>query len=222
MRSLLTGKCEVDLPLNAAQLSADKMEVNSTPLRGLCVLSPRIFSDARGSFCELWRADEVPSLFGGALRFLQDNVSWSLRNTLRGLHYQVAPFEQGKLICVLHGAIFDVAVDIRESSPTFGHHFSIELSSQNKQMLWMPEGFAHGFLVLSASAAVMYKTTNFYNPGCERSIRWNDSDLSISWPLAPDSLPLLSDKDRAAPLFTEIEPSETQASKISSPATTAN
>jgi len=204
-RSLLTGQGEVGLFLKGVRLSANKIEVNQTPLPGLCVLSPKVFSDSRGSFCELWRADKALSLLGEAAHFVQDNVSWSVKNTLRGLHFQVAPFAQGKLVCVLHGAIFDVAVDIRKSSPTFGQHYSVELSSDNKQMLWVPEGYAHGFLVLSTSAAVMYKTTNIYSPVCEGAIRWNDPFLSIPWPLKPGAYPVLSDKDKEAPLLSEVQ-----------------
>jgi dTDP-4-dehydrorhamnose 3,5-epimerase len=179
------------------------MEVNATPLRGLSVLSPRVFSDARGSFCELWRVDASSSLFGSDCCFAQDNVSWSVKNTLRGLHFQVAPFAQGKLVCVLHGVVFDVAVDIRPSSPSFGRHYSIELSAENKKMLWIPEGFAHGFLVKSDSATVIYKTTNTYHPECERSIRWSDPQLAIEWPIDNANHVILSDKDKCAPLLSE-------------------
>lgn len=182
------------------------MEAYSTPIKGLKIISPRVFSDSRGSFCELWRVDDDAGSLVDGCHFVQDNVSWSVKNTLRGLHFQVAPFAQGKLVSVLHGVIFDVAVDLRESSPTFGQHFSIRLSSEDKQMLWVPEGFAHGFLALSEVAAVLYKTTNFYSPNCEGSIRWNDPQLSIPWPLPSGCEPILSAKDTTAPLFRETKP----------------
>ena len=167
------------------------------------LLEPEIFKDERGFFYEGFNQDKFEKVTGQKISFAQDNYSKSIKNTLRGLHYQLSPMAQGKLVSVLQGEIFDVVVDLRKSSKTFGDIVFQELNSLTKQQLWIPEGFAHGFLVISDFAEVMYKTTNFYNPNLERSIIWNDSDLSINWPNHSDIL--LSNKDKKASPFSEAD-----------------
>jgi dTDP-4-dehydrorhamnose 3,5-epimerase len=167
------------------------MEVIATDLPGVLRLRPRIFSDARGWFTETWneagfREKGLPS------GFVQDNQSRSYRHVLRGLHFQLQ-HPQGKLVRAVAGRIFDVAVDIRRSSTHFGRWTGVELDAETPEMLWIPPGFAHGFLVLSESADVLYKTTDFYSPGSERTIRWNDPTLAIAWPLSAE--PIVSAKD---------------------------
>jgi len=167
------------------------------------LLEPEIFKDERGFFYESFNQDKFEKVTGKKISFVQDNYSKSKKNTLRGMHYQLSPMAQGKLVSVLQGKIFDVVVDLRSSSKTFGGFVCQELSALTKQQLWVPEGFAHGFLVISDFAEVMYKTTNFYNPNLERSIIWNDSDLSINWP--NHSGILLSDKDKIASSFLNAD-----------------
>lgn len=172
------------------------MNVTKTPLPGVMIIAPRVFQDARGFFLETWHQARYQEC-GLPTHFVQDNLSCSIRGTLRGLHFQ-HPSDQGKLISVLQGEIFDVAVDIRVGSPTFGRWTSIVLSDENKLQVYVPEGFAHGFCVTSDRAVVMYKCTDFYNPQTEGGVLWNDPDLAIDWPIRE---PLLSEKDRAyAPL----------------------
>jgi dTDP-4-dehydrorhamnose 3,5-epimerase len=165
-----------------------------TKLPGVLLIKPRVFQDARGFFLEAWNRDVFSNMIGSCVTFVQDNHSRSVRGVLRGLHYQAEPMAQAKLITVLRGAIFDVAVDIRPSSPTFGNWIGETLDGDSRQSLWIPEGFAHGFLVLSEEADVVYKTTNFYSPVHEHCIRWDDDALAIGWPLEGRS-PLVSDKD---------------------------
>jgi dTDP-4-dehydrorhamnose 3,5-epimerase len=167
------------------------------------LLEPEIFKDERGFFYESFNQDKFEKVTGKKISFVQDNYSKSKKNTLRGIHYQLSPMAQGKLVSVLQGEIFDVVVDLRSSSKTLGGFVCQELSALTKQQLWVPEGFAHGFLVISDFAEVMYKTTNFYNPNLERSIVWNDSDLSINWPNHSDIL--LSDKDKKASSFLNAD-----------------
>ena len=167
------------------------------------LLEPEIFKDERGFFYESFNQNKFDKATGKKIFFVQDNLSKSKKNTLRGMHYQLPPMTQGKLVSVLEGEIFDVVVDLRSSSKTFGDFLCQKLNSETKQQLWVPEGFAHGFLVISDFAEVMYKTTNFYNPNLERSIIWNDSDLSINWPNYSNIL--LSDKDKKAPSFLEAD-----------------
>jgi dTDP-4-dehydrorhamnose 3,5-epimerase len=178
------------------------MESFPVSIEGLLLLAPRKFEDDRGYFFEAWRQDVFDKLAGREIVFRQDNVSFSRRGVLRGLHYQRAPQAQGKLVSVSSGKIFDVAVDLRTDSPSFGRHVALELSAEDQRMLWIPEGFAHGFLVLSQTAMVHYKTTRPYAPDLEGAIRWNDPDLAIPWPMG-SAKPLLSPKDEAAPLFKE-------------------
>jgi len=174
------------------------MQVTPTEIPGVLVLEPRVFADDRGSFFESFNARAFAEAVGWEVAFVQDNQSTSRRHVLRGLHYQ-EPHPQGKLVRALAGTIFDVAADIRPGSPTFGHWVGVELSAENRRQLWVPEGLAHGFLVLSESADVLYKTTDFYAPGCEKCLRWDDPTLAIQWPLAAP--PVLSPRDAAAPLL---------------------
>ena len=169
------------------------MNIIETELPGVVIIEPRVFGDARGFFVETWNARAFAQ-HGLDLKFVQDNHSKSVQGTLRGLHYQIKQ-PQGKLVRVTAGEVFDVAVDIRKSSPTFGKWFGVVLSAENKRMLWVPMGFAHGFYVLSDSAEFMYKCTDYYAPEYERCIRWNDPDLGINWPIAQGQAPLLSEKD---------------------------
>ena len=157
------------------------------------IIEPRVFGDARGFFYESWNQRRFDAAVGREVRFVQDNHSASARNVLRGLHYQLRQ-AQGKLVRVVSGSVYDVVVDLRRSSPTFGPWFGETLSAQNKRMLWVPEGFAHGFLVTSESAEFLYKTTDYYAPEHERTLLWNDPALGIDWPLKED--PVLNEKDR--------------------------
>ncbi|MDB5894737.1 MAG: dTDP-4-dehydrorhamnose 3,5-epimerase [Rhodoferax sp.] len=170
------------------------MKASRTEIADLLVLEPKVFGDARGFFLESYNEQVFREATGVQDRFVQDNHSRSGRGVLRGLHYQVRQ-PQGKLVRVVGGSVFDVAVDIRRSSPTFGKSVGIELSEDNKRQLWIPPGFAHGFLVLSESADFLYKTTDYYAPEHERCIAWNDPVLGISWPLAGE--PVVSAKDAA-------------------------
>lgn len=172
-------------------------------LAGLRVLNPTVHSDERGFFFESYRQDGFESEVSDAPGFVQDNHSRSARGVLRGLHYQLEPVAQGKLVRVVNGSVFDVAVDIRRSSPTFGEWFGLELSADNYRQLWVPPGFAHGFVALTEFADLMYKVTAYYSPHHDRSIRWNDPEISIEWPLDQD--PILSDKDAAAPYLADAE-----------------
>ena len=171
------------------------MNVVATEIPGVLLLEPRVFTDDRGAFFESFNAAAFAAAVGRPVSFVQDNQSTSRRHVLRGLHYQ-EPRPQGKLVRVVAGAIFDVAADIRPGSPSFGRWVGIELSAENRRQLWVPEGLAHGFLVLSESAEVLYKTTDFYAPGCEKCLRWDDPTLGIRWPLSAP--PLLSPRDAAA------------------------
>lgn len=169
------------------------MQVTSTEISDVLLLEPRVFGDARGFFLESYNRRVFSDLLGKDVDFVQDNHSRSSRHVLRGLHYQVRQ-AQGKLVRVVVGEIFDVAVDLRRSSKTFGRSVSRVLSAENKQMLWIPPGFAHGFLTLSEHAEVLYKASDYYAPEQERCLIWNDPAVGIEWPLA--GAPQLSDKDR--------------------------
>ena len=170
------------------------MNVVATEIPGVLLLEPRVFTDDRGAFFESFNAAAFAAAVGRPVSFVQDNQSTSRRHVLRGLHYQ-EPRPQGKLVRVVAGAVYDVAADIRPGSPSFGRWVGIELSAENRRQLWVPEGLAHGFLVLSESAEVLYKTTEFYAPGCEKCLRWDDPTLGIRWPLSAP--PLLSPRDAA-------------------------
>jgi dTDP-4-dehydrorhamnose 3,5-epimerase len=167
------------------------------------IIQPRIFGDDRGFFMETWHYEKFKTA-GLDTVFVQDNHSKSGKGILRGLHYQIKQ-PQGKLVRVIQGEVFDVAVDIRKSSPTFGKWVGDYLTDENRKMLWVPEGFAHGFLVTSETAEVCYKCTDYYAPEYERSMRWDDPDINISWPLSNGALPLLSDKDRNGAWFKDAE-----------------
>lgn len=171
------------------------MNVVRTAIPDVLILEPRVFGDSRGFFMESWNERAFNEAVGREVRFVQDNHSRSARGVLRGLHYQLEQ-TQGKLVRVTHGRVFDVAVDLRKSSPTFGQHVAVELSGENQRQFWVPEGFAHGFLVLSDTADFLYKTTDYYHPASEGSLLWCDSALNIAWPLSElDKGPLLADKD---------------------------
>lgn len=170
------------------------MKVTPTPISDVLIIEPKVFSDERGFFFESFNQRAFNESTGTDLSFVQDNHSRSARGVLRGLHYQVEQ-PQGKLVRVVRGAVFDVAVDIRPQSATFGQWFGLELTEHNNRQIWLPPGLAHGFLVLSDSADVLYKTTDYYAPEFERSIRWDDPGISIDWPLTGE--PLVSPKDRA-------------------------
>lgn len=177
------------------------MKIIETPLEGVKVIEPDRFEDERGWFMELWNAQRYRAV-GLPVAFEQDNVSWSTRGVLRGMHYQT-PNEQGKLVCALSGAVFDAVVDVRLGSPTFGQWYGCELSRENDRQLWVPKGFAHGFLVLSDEALVHYNCTVPYDAASDRSVAWNDPEIGIEWPAEPR---LVSDKDRAAPVLAVLEP----------------
>lgn len=178
------------------------MKVIPTAIPDLLIVEPKVFGDDRGFFFESFNRRRFAELTGRDVDFVQDNHSRSAKNVLRGLHYQIQ-HPQGKLVRAVHGAVLDVAVDIRKNSTTFGQHATVELSAENKRMLWIPEGFAHGFVVLSETVEFLYKTTDYWYPEHERSIRWNDATLSIDWHL--QGQPLVSTKDAQGKLFKEAE-----------------
>jgi dTDP-4-dehydrorhamnose 3,5-epimerase len=167
------------------------------------VIEPTIFEDERGYFFESFNHKKFEEAIGRKVTFVQDNHSKSVKGVLRGLHYQLPPHAQGKLVRVVQGEVFDVAVDIRKSSPTFGQWVGETLSAENKKQLWIPEGFAHGFLTLSETAEFLYKATNYYAKECERAIRWNDGALNIRWPKQIQVS--VSDKDSVAAIFQNAE-----------------
>jgi dTDP-4-dehydrorhamnose 3,5-epimerase len=178
------------------------MNIETTNIPEVLVIEPRVFEDSRGFFYESFNEKMFLDKAGIETRFVQDNHSHSAKNVLRGLHYQTQN-PQGKLVRVVVGAVFDVAVDLRKSSPTFGKSVSCLLSAENKRQFWVPPGFAHGFLVLSEVAEVLYKTTDYYAPQHERCLLWNDANLDIAWPLSAE--PVLSAKDRAGQPFESVE-----------------
>lgn len=180
------------------------MEITRTAIPDVLLITPKVFGDDRGFFMESWNQKAFDEAVGHEIFFVQDNHSRSTRGVLRGLHYQEAPHAQGKLVRVSQGEVFDVAVDIREGSPTFGKHVSAVLSGDNKQMLWIPEGFAHGFLVLTDSADVHYKATDYYCQAAERGVFWSDPELGINWPISNASEALLSAKDSLNEAFSEV------------------
>jgi dTDP-4-dehydrorhamnose 3,5-epimerase len=174
-----------------------------TDLQGVVIIEPRVFGDDRGFFMETWN-ERVFADLGISARFVQDNHSRSSQGILRGLHYQIS-HAQGKLVRVASGEIYDVAVDLRRDSPSFGRWEGVILSAENRRMLWVPPGFAHGFYVLSEDADFLYKCTDYYAPEHERTIRWNDPDLAIDWPLVDGQSPTLSDKDARGADFRAAE-----------------
>lgn len=178
------------------------MQIRNADIDGILILEPKVFGDVRGHFYESFNQKNFVELSGVNAGFVQDNHSKSIQGTLRGLHYQIRQ-PQGKLVRVVEGEVFDVVVDVRKWSPTFGKWFGIVLSAENKLQLWIPPGFAHGFVVTSKSAEFLYKTTDYWAPEHERCILWNDPAIGISWPT--DILPLLSDKDRAGKLLADAD-----------------
>lgn len=180
-------------------------EVIDTDIREVKILKPKVFGDARGFFMEIYKKSEFENL-GIDTDFVQDNHSKSIKGVLRGLHYQLNPFAQGKLVRCIKGKIYDVTVDIRKGSPTFGKWVAVELSEENKLMLWIPKGFAHGFLTLSDEAEIIYKVSGSeYNQKADRGIIWNDKDISINWPLESIDNLILSEKDKNLPSLKDAE-----------------
>jgi len=177
------------------------MTITETKLPGLLIIDPKVFGDERGYFFESFNK-KIFEEAGLELNFVQDNESRSTKGVLRGLHFQEPPYDQGKLVRVVRGAVLDVSVDIRKESSTYGQWAAFELSEQNKRMLWMPSGFAHGFVTLEDDTVFIYKCTNFYNRESESSIIWNDPDLNIEWDIDD---PLISEKDLQAPSFKDLK-----------------
>lgn len=178
------------------------MNVIKTAIPDVLIIEPKVFGDDRGFFFESFNQGQFEVAVGRKVNFVQDNHSKSVKNVLRGLHYQIQQ-PQGKLVRVVQGAVLDVAVDIRKSSPTFGQHVLVELSSENKRQLWVPEGFAHGFLVISDTAEFLYKTTDYYAPAFERAIIWNDPEIAINWQATVQ--PALSGKDQTGKRLSDAE-----------------
>lgn len=178
------------------------MQLFATKIPDVLIIEPRVFGDDRGFFYESFNKKKFAEASGVNAEFVQDNHSKSVKGVLRGLHYQIKQ-PQGKLVRVISGEVFDVAVDIRKSSPFFGQWVGIKLSAENKRQVWIPEGFAHGFVVLSDTAEFLYKTTDYYAPGFERCIRWDDRELSIDWQFI--GKPLVSDKDAKGNAFNEAD-----------------
>lgn len=171
-----------------------KIKVTAAKIQGLYVIEPKVFPDARGYFMETYNENDFREE-GLDMKFVQDNQSMSVRGVLRGLHFQ-KQFPQGKLVRVIRGAVFDVAVDLRADSATYGKWFGVELTAENKKQFYISEGFAHGFLVLSDEAEFVYKCTDFYHPGDEGGVIWNDPEIGIEWPIAPDMQLIFSEKDQ--------------------------
>jgi len=176
-------------------------QMRTTPIDGLLVIEPKVFADERGFFMESFKASDFAA-FGITQNFVQDNHSKSRKGVIRGLHFQRAPYAQGKLVRVTHGCAWDVAVDLRKGSPTFGTWCAVELSADNHLLFWIPEGFAHGFLALEDDTELLYKCTAEYNPTSDGGIRWNDPDIGVAWPQIGVS-PLLSSKDAVLPLLKD-------------------
>ncbi len=180
------------------------MNYIGTEVEDVWIIEPKVFNDARGYFMEAFKQEGFKECIGD-VNFIQDNESCSTKGVLRGLHYQLAPYAQAKLVRVIKGSVLDVAVDIRKGSPTFGKHIAVELSDKNKRQLFVPRGFAHGFQVLSDEAVFLYKVDNPYTPASERSIRFDDPEINIGWRHFDDLLPVLSEKDKNAPLLKEAD-----------------
>lgn len=180
------------------------MLIKNTAIPDVLIIEPQVFGDDRGFFYESFNARRFAELTGVTAQFVQDNHSKSAKNVLRGLHYQIQ-HAQGKLMRVTAGEVFDVVVDIRKTSPTFGKWVGVTLSAENKRQLWIPEGFAHGFIVTSESAEFLYKTTDYWSPQHERSLLWNDPAIGIEWPIDSQHPPLLSAKDQVGQLLADAE-----------------
>ena len=179
------------------------MRARPLDISDVVLVEPQVYQDERGFFLEAWNRQRLAEALGEDVEFVQDNHSRSTRKVLRGLHYQVPPHTQGKLVRVTSGAVWDVAVDIRATSPTFGKWVGVELTADNNLQLWIPSGFAHGFIALSGVADVLYKASGYYSADHDRSIRWDDPDIGIAWPL--DGEPILSHKDAGAPYLRDAE-----------------
>ncbi|MEZ3499130.1 dTDP-4-dehydrorhamnose 3,5-epimerase [Pantoea sp. KPR_PJ] len=179
------------------------MNIIDTEIPDVKIIEPRLFGDERGFFFESFNKKAFTDAVGYEVDFVQDNHSLSVKGVLRGLHYQSAPYAQGKLVRCVEGEVLDVAVDLRKSSSTFGHWVAVNLSAENKRQLWIPEGFAHGFITLSDRAQFLYKTTNYYHPASEKCIIWNDDNLDITWPKMPEMT--LSKKDKEGLSFRQAE-----------------
>lgn len=179
------------------------MNIVTTPIEGLLVIEPKVFQDDRGYFFESFQEERYREA-GISTAFVQDNESKSVRGVIRGLHYQLNPYAQSKLVRVIEGRVYDVAVDLRKNSPTFGNWYGVELSSENKKQFFIPRGFAHGFSVLSETAIFSYKCDNYYNPDSDRGILYNDPTLKIDW-LIPEDEAIVSEKDRNNKLFSDAE-----------------
>ena len=179
------------------------MNVIQTEIPDVLIIEPKVFADERGFFMESFNQQRFNEIVGREVNFVQDNHSRSTKGVLRGLHYQLSPKAQGKLVRVTQGEVFDVAVDMRRSSPTFGKWTGVVLSGENKRQFWIPEGFAHGFYVLSDTADFLYKTTNYYSPEYDRSLKWDDVDVGIDWGLS--GAPLVSEKDSFAKPFLLVD-----------------
>jgi len=179
------------------------MQLTRTQIPDVIIIDPKVHGDSRGYFVETFRQDKLEEFLGYKINFCQDNESKSTMGVLRGLHYQLPPFAQTKLVRVIEGTVLDVAVDIRKNSPTFGQHIAVELSGENKKQMFIPRGFAHGFVVLSQSCTFAYKVDNYYSPECDRGMAFDDIDLGIDWQIALDSLQL-SPKDTKQPKFKDV------------------
>lgn len=178
------------------------MNIVKTDIEGVLIVEPKVFGDSRGYFMEVFSERNFRAATGLDVHFVQDNESMSSKGVLRGLHFQKSPYAQSKLVRVVRGSVYDVAVDLRAGSPTFGKYVSVVLSGENKRMFYIPEGFAHGFLTLEDNTVFQYKCGAFYEPSSEGSVRWNDPRIGVEWPMA-DGERLLSEKDRKAPLLSE-------------------
>ena len=180
------------------------MNILKTDIEGILIVEPRVFGDARGYFFESFNVRDFKEQTGIDVTFVQDNESRSSHGVVRGLHFQLPPYAQSKLVRVVEGRVLDVAVDLRDGSPTYGHHVAVELSAENKRQFFLPKGFAHGFAVLSDTAIFQYKCDDYYHPEAEGAIAWNDPTLAIDWKLNPADV-LLSEKDRHHPNFTDFK-----------------
>lgn len=178
------------------------MKITKTPIEGLLIIEPTVFGDERGYFYESFNKEKFKEITGEEIDFIQDNQSLSAKNIVRGLHFQNPPYAQGKLVRVIKGAVIDVAVDIRKNSPTYGEHFALELSEENKKIFWIPPGFAHGFSSLEDDTIFAYKCTNYYSKESEDSIYWDDADLNIDWQVKN---PIISEKDSEKKLFKNFK-----------------
>jgi len=180
------------------------LKLIGTPLGGVFIIEPDVYKDERGYFLETYRKSFFAELLKGSYGFLQDNESLSSKGVLRGIHYQLPPFAQAKLVRVVCGAVFDVAVDLRKSSPNFGKWFGLELSSENKRQLFIPRGFGHGFVALKDGTVVAYKVDNYYNKDSDRGVRFDDKDINIDWPFDVNEL-IISEKDKSLPLLSNAD-----------------